>query len=353
MATPATTQFPIINVVPAGYRWTAESSAKARQKGSFLRVGGPLVTKRFLSGAKRSWSSADPAEQNTIFHTGYRITGPVQAVIDALTYANISNADIQQVLNGVITRDNYMGTMAQVYEQELIAREKAKAAKPGVEGYELKNIIWFAVNLKDAEVRSKSGERQGAASAPGRNSGDSIAEKVKKIAPGKVIDVSMMDINTGKGHRTANQPKTAKSGKFGVTNIPIISNDINKYIRGLQLAYGGDVETTYADAIAFVRRAIANNGTVAPVGGMVVPVGGMVIGAAAPPDRLPSPPRRQATTVPGAQIAAVPQFLPIATGVPNVVSPGRPTVIPGGVGAIGGRGLPQIPALGGLTGLRQ
>ena len=51
--------FPTVNVVPAGFRWTNESAAKAAQMGGFLRVGGPLVTKRFLSGATQYFNNAN------------------------------------------------------------------------------------------------------------------------------------------------------------------------------------------------------------------------------------------------------------------------------------------------------
>jgi hypothetical protein len=323
-----TLPFPTINVVPAGFRWSADAAEKARQKGAFLRVGGAQVSRRFLSGARRSWGSTKPEENQTIFHTGFRITGTPDAVSMALQYAGVSAQQIQEVLQTSINRDNFATTMADTVRQELEAHAAAKQAKPVAEGYEWDQILWFGQNIKTAVIATKTGEQKGAVTSPGRaGAGESLAEKIKKLAPGKVIDVSNMDINTGKGARTINAPKTAKSGKFETGRVPIISNNVEKYIRGIQLAYGADGEAAYAQDIQVVRQALNAAPTPAIVGGV------MTMGLA---PRVPSPVRTQAI-VPGATIANVPQF----TQVPRLASPR-------GVGTIGGTNFPKVPALGGL-----
>ena len=313
MATIATTPFPTINVVPAGFRWSADAAGKAGAKGAFIRVGGPQVTRRFLSGAGRSWASVKPEENRTVFHVGYRITGTPEAVQTALTYAGVNAGDIHQVLATAISRDNYQTTKAAEVAQELAARDALKGAKPATEGYDWDQIMWFAQNLKSAVIATKTGEQRGAVTSPGRaGAGESLADKVRKIAAGKVLDVSNMDVNTGKGVRTVAAPKTAKSGKFGTGRVPIISNDINKYIRAIQLAYGVDGEIAYAADIQVVRQALTN--AAAPA--VVAP-------------RAPSPIR-----LPGATIAPVPVF---TAAVPRIASPR--------VGTLGGATLPVIPAL--------
>lgn len=333
MAATATTPFPTINVVPGGFRWNADAATKAGAKGAFLRVGGQQVTRRFLSGAKRSWASADPAENQTVFHTGYRITGTPENIRIALTYAGVGADQINQVLASAITRDNWQTTMTAEVAKELANREGLKGAKPAAEAYEWDQILWFAQNLKTAVIATKTGEQRGAVASPGRaGAGESLADKIKKLAAGKVLDVSNMDINTGKGVRTVQAPKTAKSGKFGTGRVPIISNDINKYVRAIQLAYGGDAEATYAADVQVVRQALANAGAPAVMGMGQGGQGGQG-GAAAP--RVPSP---AGTRVPGATLAAAPQF---TAAVPRIASPRA-------AGTQGGAGLPQIPALGAL-----
>jgi hypothetical protein len=331
--TPTTLPFPTINVVPAGYRWSTDAMAKAGAKGAFLRVGGAQVSRRFLSGATRSWKSLDPAENTTIFHTGYRITGTPEAVQIALRYAGIPENTIAEVLATSITRDNFGTTMSEEYAKEIQKHNLAKQAKPVTEFYQWEQIMWFADNIKSAVIETKSGERKGNVTSPGRaGAGESIADKIKKLIPGKVLDVSNIDINTGRGVRTLPAPKTAKSGKFGTLNVPIISNNIDNYVRAIQLAFGEQGERTYANDIAVVRQALTNTGKP----NMVVPLGGQ---------RVPSPPKvigGQLAPVPvfqpQAQLAPVPTYQPLQTGrVPKINSPK--------VGTFGGTQLPNIPRL--------
>jgi hypothetical protein len=348
MAQQATPFLPTINVVPNGFKWSLEAANRARQKGSFIRVGGQGTTRRFLSGAKRSWASTDPAENRTVFHTGYRITGTPENINIALTYAGVAADQINQVLASVITSENWNTTMADEVAKELALRDGLKEAKPATDGgYSWEQIMWFAQNLKTAIIATKTGEQKGGVTSPGRaGAGESFAEKVRKLPQGKVIDVSGMDINTGKGIRTVNAPRSWKSGKYGsidavtrLYRIPIISNDLNKYIRAVELAYGVEAAaTTHAADIEVVRQGLAN--TAAP------PVPGFMPGAvptAPAPGGVPIAPLRAATPprVPGATIAPAPVF---TAAVPRVASPqGLQRV-----GTVGGDNFPGIPALNGL-----
>jgi hypothetical protein len=327
-----TLPFPTINVVPAGFRWTADSATKARAKGAFVRVGGPQLSRRFLSGANRSWAKPNPEEYNTIFHTGYRITGTPEAVQTALAYAGVPASDIQQVLATSITRNNFDTTMAAAVKQELAEHTAVKQTKPTTEGYEWEQVLWFAQNVKTAVIQTKTGEQKGGVTSSGRaGTGESLGEKVRKIAQGKVLDVSGMDMNTGKGVRTIAAPRTAKSGKFGTARVPIISNNIDKYIRAIQLAYGAEGEQAYAQDIQVVNQALSNAG----VATIAAPLPS-VLTKVPSPVRISSPPR-----VPGSTLAGIPTFQPVGQGVPRVSSPPR-------VGTIGGQNLPVMPPLGGL-----
>lgn len=282
--------FPTINVIPAGFRWTREAAGKAALKSAFLRVGGAQVSRRFLSGAKRSWTSAKPEENQTIFHTGFRITGTPEAVRQALIYAGENAESINQVLATSITSQNFQTSMAQAYNQEIQAHALLKGKKPVAPGYEWNQILWFAKELKTAVIATKTGEAKGNVASPGRvGTGETLADKVKKVPQGKVVDVSNMDINTGKGHRTLPAPKTAKGGKYGTARIPIISNDINKYIRALELVYGPDAPQVYAADIQVVRDAINKHG----IGALnIQPNIGL------PMNKVPTPTRVQANIVP-------------------------------------------------------
>lgn len=135
-----------------------------------------------------------------------------------------------------------------------------------------------------------------------------------------------MDINTGKGVRTVAAPKTGKSGKYGTKRVPIISNNVDKYIRAVQLAYGADGEAAYAQDIQVVKQALGNVG-----------IQPMIMNQ---PTKVPSP------KVTGATLAPIPTFMPAqATQVPKIFSPK--------VTNMGGTQFPTIPALGGLFGKQQ
>lgn len=326
MAQPQIT-FPTATIIPVGFRWTQDAAGKAAAKGAFLRVGGAQVTKRFLSGSKRSWTSTKPDEYRTIFSTDLRITGTPEAVTTALSLAGLTQEQIQEVLARSITRDNFNTTMAAVYNNEIANYEAIKQQKPVPEGYEWDQLIWFGQNIKSAVIATKTGEQRGTVASPGRaGAGESISEKLNKLAPGKVLDVSNMDLNTGRGVRTVTAPKTERSGKYSSGKIPIISNNIDKYIRALQLAYGADAETVYAADIDMVRHLLA--GTITQL---------YTFPAQPVAARVPSP-----TRVPGQTLASPPRFQ-AAPVVPRVASPPR-----AGLGTIGGGGFPNIPPLQGL-----
>jgi len=313
-------QFPTINVVPAGFRWTPDAAKTAQERGAFLRVGGQAVGRRTLSGARRAWAKLDnPDESRTIFLLAHRITGTPENVSTALNYAGFPQADINAAIAGAITRDNFQSTMAQAFNDEIARHAATKRVKPQAEGYEWDQILWFGQNIKSAQIGTKPGELRGAVVAGGKaGAGDSLAEKLRKLGPGKVLDVSNMDLATGKGVRSIPSPKTAKSGKFGTTRIPIISNKLDTYVRALELAYGADARTTYAQDVEQVRLALTGAPALAAV------------------PRAPSP-----TRVPGAVIAPAPQFA-LAGGVPRLATPR-------GVGTLGGAGLAGIPALATLN----
>lgn len=297
---------PVINVVPANYRWSEAAATAASEKGVFLRVGGTAtnVGRRTLSGAKRAWASADPAENRTIFLVNHRVTGTPEAVQQTLAYAGFSEADIRAAIADAITAANYQTSKAAAFNDELARHQAARRDKPQAEGYSWDQIYWFSQNIASAQIGTKAGETRGGVAAGGRaGAGDSLAEKLRKLGVGKVLDVSNMDLVSGKGVRSIPAPKTAKSGKYGTLDIPIISNRIEQYERALELAYGADARAKYAAQIGQVRQALSG-----------VPVA-----------RAPSPPRAA-----GATLAPAPAF------VPAVRTPGR-------VATVGGAGVVPMP----------
>lgn len=311
--------FPTINVIPAKYRWTPEAAQKAATKGVFVRVGGTQVTPRYLSGAKRSWKSADPEENRTIFNLTYRITGTPESIRAALGYAGYTPEQIEAAIADSITSENWETDRYQDVVNEITASNEIKEKKPQAEGYELDQILWFAGNLKNAVVANKGGSEQKGQLTTARGTGnvESMADKIAKLKEGNTLDVSGMDYATGKGVRSIPAPKTDKAGKFGTLALPFISNNIDNYIRAIELAYGPEGLTRYADEIEVVRRAL--QATPTNVGGKRGQQQPQVI-------KAPSP-----AVVPGANLAPVPNFQRTAAS---------PVA---GVRTAGGNAFPTLP----------
>lgn len=282
-----------MNVVPAGFNWKKDAADKAQKAGKFLFVGGKEdVTKRTLSGFKRYWDSADPNDQRIIYNTTYRITGTPENVAQAMRWAGYTEADIAAALADSITRDNYMTTKYEAAKAEIAYAKQVAEKKPAkVSPFTLKHIVWFAQNLGQAKILTKTNGGANAPAAGGKKKGarKSLADKVRDLAAGRTLDVSAIDPATGDG--AVNKPFSAKprTGKYGTDRVPFISNNIANYRRAIEIVYGPAGLQTYATDIEYVTRAINTNGQAAAPVAPAVPV-----------------PVAPAPVVPGATLAPVP-----------------------------------------------
>jgi hypothetical protein len=283
----ATQQPPQLNSIPAGFDWKRDAATKARDAGKFLYVGGKDITKRALSGSPRYWNSTDPAEQSIIYNTTYRITGTPANVAQALRFRNFTEAEIQAALADAITKDNFATTKLQAWTDELNWAKAAAAKKPVKENpYTLKDYVWFAQHLSDAKILTKA---TGAANAPaaaaaGKRRRQNLADRVKGLAAGKVLDVSAIDYATGDGAVSRIPTVKPRTGKYGTQRIPFISNNVQNYQRAIELVYGAQGLQTYAADIATVAKAINPNGQVPVAAPVALPPAVTVPGAVlAPP----------------------------------------------------------------------
>lgn len=306
--------------VPAGFKWSVEDAERQAARRSFLRVGPIRRTKqgananakpvRSLSGAvKKSWSSADPDELNTIFNVQYRITGTPENVRLALQYANVPAQEIERVIADSITANNYRTTKALEYQQELAAYQGRARAEPSQPGYNINELLWFAQNLPAAYSVNTRGTAVGkqAGRAAGRGGGGkSLAAAYQAaVASGKFVDVSNIDSVTGAGYKTRKAlPKTAQGG-VATADIPIVSKDPERYARALEIIFGPDARQRYAAQIEQVRASLAP----APQQ-LAQPVGAVA--------RTGFPPLR-----PGAALAGAPMLQPAGAPAPAVASPLR------------------------------
>ncbi len=334
----------------AGFQWTREKALKAAEKNNFIRVGPnqSQPARRFLTGAERKWRSDNPLENESIFilDPNYRISGNVNDVVQALREASIDDATIQGLLNNAVTKQNYQdgGAYQALYDAEIARRKGLSKAKSDIKSnYQLKDAVWFAENLKGADRTSATGEvikggkvvagAGAGAGAGGKNT--TIQAKYRVLDENQVLDVSRIDLATGKGYRTMarpTKPSSTKGRKAGAAGVKLISNNLESYVRALELIFGPNAQQQFAEQIASVRRQLAP----------VVPAAVQTTGFPTP-GRFPVP----GAPLPGAALAPPVQFTPVSQ-VPLVRTPGAGVPL----ATVGQNQYQQMPSLAGLPAFR-
>lgn len=305
--------------VPAGLKWTSDVAENAGKKNAFLRVGGEKVTSRLASGAPRSWSSEDPAENRTIFNVTFRITGTPENVAEALKYAGYDDDQVKAAIADSITRNNYQTTKKVEYDEELERHAIGKQNKPQAECYEWDHVVWFAKHLKDAKsVSKKSAPKAPDSSAAPKTKvvgAKTLKSRVENLKEGDLLDVSEMTEDYKKIN-VRPRPKTNKSNKHFSDPVPFMSNDLSKYKRVIEHYYGASGLTDYAANIEEVKNKLE---------GVKPAVQSNIPQPASDRTLKPSvaPPK-----------ATVPQ--PVRSTVPVLGSPKR-------ISTVGGSGLPVFP----------
>jgi len=234
--------------VPAGYKWEVKAAEKAGNDAKYIRVGGDKAGTRRLSGAERTWKKPDQKEANAIFITEFRITGTPEDITQALRLAGYTDDDIRKAINSAITRDNYDSSKKGEYDEELALIKSVNVVKaPTTSRFPRDSIVKFGKRIKDKdfEVKKGTGEKK-TASSPKRPRAVKVTVKtqVDKVIAAKknqVVDVSNMDSQTGVGGKIkAKTGKLADRGIYGIDAFPIVSNDLNKYFKAIEMTYGKD-----------------------------------------------------------------------------------------------------------------
>lgn len=250
-----------------GFTFSENNMKKARAEGKFIRVGGKDVTKRAITGAKRSWADAKPEENQTIFianvvfgggevYPAY-LTGTPASIDRSLRAAGWRPDQIQTAFNNAITKDNYQTTMKDVYDAEVNEYERIR--KQEGTGYSLGAIQWFAKNIKSAEIVAiKGGERKPVSAGGKGSTKESLLNKFERMMREKsphFIDVSNFNPDKGTGYNTL---KTKPKGKVGSGRIPLITNNLQNYKAALVYMYGIDALKKYAADINVIQTELAN-----------------------------------------------------------------------------------------------
>jgi len=237
-------------IVTKGTRWSPELSQKAARDFNYIKAdekGGRL----FLSGAPNRWKK-DPSN---VYLPTERLTG-TPADVEAIlrTCGNYTEAQIRQAMANAYTYQNVMGpnpTKKMDYDREL---EQAKNSRPKSGQKSGQKEDGSNSTLKLSEINDVLKQIPGAKKVTGRSTKNAtpkttqstdtattgrrgrrvpIFERISKLGPNKVLDVSHMT-DDGSGIKMIDRPKQT-SAKIEVETIrgcpafPVVSSDFSKY----------------------------------------------------------------------------------------------------------------------------
>ena len=227
--------------------WTPQTFDDAARRFQFIMVTPPGPSRVYIIDAQRIWMN-NPA---IVFHTGYRIAGIPDDISASLSSSGVSQEDINNILESVITYDNYQHEMSQGYSDEISSYNtwtrsslKTNHDSPGVKLFDIMTNINPEVLTKTATATMKQ-----LPAAKGRKT-KSLYERLASLPQGKVLDVSKLTAD-GTG-ATSIAPPTGRSKKYGSPNLPMVSSDLEHYILAINMLPGG-VEK-YEQDVNYVRQ---------------------------------------------------------------------------------------------------
>lgn len=237
-------------------QWSTNSFQDAESKLEFIMVTDVGRSRVSITDAYTLWQ----INPNIIFQTGYRIAGTPEDIETSLLPLGISTNEIDNLINTSINSDNYNTEMASVYNDEiklrdLIRRSEIKANNESP-GFKLSELI-LAINPAAAEKVAnetpvvKGQGRKAITKTKARTT--SLMERLINIPEGQVLDVSALTVN-GTGTKYIPPPQRAK--KYGSPNLPMVSADLEHYVRAIDMLPGG--RERYADDITYIQQVFNN-----------------------------------------------------------------------------------------------
>jgi hypothetical protein len=246
--------------VSLGLQWTREAADKARVKKAYLYVHNDdkKITPRYLRGAKTHWKT----NKDLIYNREYDVTGTPDDIRAALTYGHIDKEVIETAIELSINASNFQTSKADEYKQEIKERANVKPEKgQGLQDdHDWDTLIWMSKNTKNAvRVSKNTGTPVNAVTGKNRKVvREALKQRYEALEEGWILDVSTMD-DHGFGAHKKEIPETGRPvSRYGTSNIKIWTNNLDKYVRAIELIFGPEALLTYSSDIDEVKQQIAN-----------------------------------------------------------------------------------------------
>ncbi|MEM2986859.1 MAG: hypothetical protein QXV60_02040 [Nitrososphaerota archaeon] len=240
--------------VPLGFRWSKDLAEKAKSKGQFIKVGGSRTKKVYLKDAIKFWNSPSPDDQKIIFNFETRLAGTPEDVTTALKYAKFNNDEIVRIIGDSVTKDNYLFNQNYKNEMQLFPSPVKKR-----ETTSLQDVLSLLGNVEELKIQGSKTPTKRKTKASPKPEFSPVKKAYENLVQGKVIDVSKLE-DTGKGYRTVKDPKVTRT-KVKSSTLPIITNDVDKYVTALKLIFGPDAESKYSKDIQEVKEKLGSKTT--------------------------------------------------------------------------------------------
>lgn len=300
---------------PKGMKWTVAQRDKSRETHKYNKVGTKAST-LVLSGAEARWKkSRAEGTVPDIYISELRLAGNPELIREVFRAKGEDPAVVEGYIRSAYTIDNYnVGEAGRAFAAEVAAykayrkgQDAVKQAKGGP-AFTLADLEWISEGLSEAKAAPKAA-RAAAAGSPGRPTRvRSIAARLEEVnaKPGKVLDVSKLDLVKGTGAKTADAPTKPNGKKIQIGELRIISDSPAAYAHAVMQLQAGNGFDPKAYVDAFNAEYNKRNRLGAPAAGLA---------PAQPAFRAVSPTR-------GVLPPAVPGALaPLAGGLPVPGSP--------------------------------
>jgi hypothetical protein len=237
---------------------TLQEIEEARANHSYIRVTGKKNKNISIAGIYRTFEN--PATSNYVYVPSLRLMGDPEDVRKAILslrwmgangeVMSYSPQEADAFVATGLNKNNYninnayvpddQGGMEDTLIREIeessearkgIKKEKSASKLPPVSLENLKDV-WEQVTGKVETTATKASP-----SSSGRRRRQTLAERYRALAPGRVLDVSSFNPVTGTGAAAKPAPPSTSS-KVGVPGIPIVSNNPATYEAAVNEIFG-------------------------------------------------------------------------------------------------------------------